>query len=95
MGRGTNKGKGSGERPEEETKTGNYESRIRATPKGGSAVRIGDAGGPNQSGKSTETIEERIQSALHKDAEALTDQRLPKTQQGHVKEYYERLRKGE
>lgn len=95
MNEGMNKGRGAGERPEQETKTGNYESRLRATPKGGSAVRVGDAGGPNQAGQSTESISERIQSALNKDAEALTDQRLPKTQQNHVKEYYERLRKGE
>ncbi len=95
MGPGTNKGKGSGERDEQETKTSNYDSRVRATPKGGSAVRVGDAGGPNQSGKSTESITERIESGLNKDAEALTDQRLPRSQQDHVKEYYERLRKGE
>lgn len=95
MGDGMGKGKGSGERPEEETKTGNYDSRVRATPKGGTSVRVGDAGGPNQKGQATETISERIESALHRDAEALTDQRLPKTQQNHVKEYYERLRKGE
>lgn len=90
-----NKGKGSGDRDEQETKTSSYDSRLRATPKGGSAVRVGDAGGPNQTGKSNESISERIESALHKDAEALTDQRLPRTQQDHVKEYYERLRKGE
>jgi myosin heavy subunit len=91
----SNAGRGQGEREEQETKTSSYESRLRATPKGGSAVRVGDAGGPNQSGKSDESISERIESALHKDAEALTDQRLPRTQQDHVKEYYERLRKCE
>jgi hypothetical protein len=95
MGPGMSKGRGAGDRDEMETKTSSYESRLRATPKGGTAVRIGDAAGPNQSGKSQESISERIESALNKDAEALTDQRLPRTQQDHVKEYYDRLRKGE
>lgn len=95
MGQGMGEGQGRGERPEQETATGAYDSRLRATPKAGEAVRVGDAGGPNQTGKSTESIKEQIQSSLSRDSDALTDQRLPRSQQDHVREYYDRLRKGE
>ena len=95
FGDGMNEGKGGGYRPEQETATGTYDSRQRATPKAGAAVKVGDAGGPNRAGKSTEDIKEQIMSSLNKDSDPLTDQRLPRSQQDHVKEYYQRLRKGE
>lgn len=95
FGDGMNEGKGQGFRPEQETATGTYDSRQRATPKAGAAVRMGDAGGPNRANQSTADIKEQIISSLSKDADALTDQRLPRSQQDHVKEYYQRLRKGE
>lgn len=95
FGDGMNEGQGAGYRPEQETATGTYDSRQRATPKAGAVVRVGDAGGPNQAGKSTESIKEQILTSLSKDSDPLTDQRLPRSQQDHVKEYYQRLRKGE
>jgi hypothetical protein len=95
MGDGMNEGRGAGYRPEQETATGTYDSRQRATPKAGAAVRVGDAGGPNQPGKSTEDIKVQIISSLGRESDPLTDQRLPRSQQDHVKEYYQRLRKGE
>ncbi|MGE0755729.1 MAG: hypothetical protein AB7F89_18110 [Pirellulaceae bacterium] len=95
MGDGLGEGQGTGYRPEQETATGSYDSRQRAKPKAGQAVRVGDAGGPNQAGRSTEEVKEQILSSLSKDPDALTEQRLPRSQQDHVKEYYQRLRKGE
>jgi chemotaxis protein histidine kinase CheA len=95
FGDGMNEGKGGGYRDEQETATGTYDSRQRAQPKAGAAVRVGDAGGPNRANKSTEDIKEQIISSLSKDSDPLTDQRLPRSQQDHVKEYYQRLRKGE
>ena len=59
------------------------------------AVRIGDATGPNQSGMSLQDVKEAIESELREDADPLTDQRLPRSQQDHVRQYYQKLGKGE
>jgi len=92
---GLGQGEGFGYRPEEETETGEYEARERAKPKAGEAVRIGDADGPNRSGITMEGVKQQIITALNNEADPLTDQRLPKSQQDHVREYYQRLGKGE
>ena len=92
---GLGQGEGFGYRPEEETETGEYEARERAKPKAGEAVRIGDADGPNRSGITLEGVKQQIITALNNEADPLTDQRLPKMQQDHVREYYQRLGQGE
>jgi len=92
---GLGEGRGFGYRPEEETETGEYEARERAKPKAGEAVRIGDADGPNRAGMSLEGVKAQIITSLNNEADPLTDQRLPKTQQDHVREYYQSLGKGE
>ena len=88
---GMGEGLGFGYRPEQETETGEYEARERAKPKAGEAVRIGDAFGPNQSGMSMEGVKQQIVSSLANDADPLTDQRLPKAQQDHIRQYYQRF----
>jgi hypothetical protein len=71
------KGRGQGERPEEETDKGFYDTRVAADPKAGQSVRIGDAGGANKAGKSLEAIKEEIQASLAKEPDALEDVTLP------------------
>ncbi|MFV1966908.1 MAG: hypothetical protein ACC628_15895 [Pirellulaceae bacterium] len=94
-GNGLGEGAGYGDRPEQDTDTAFYESRLRAKPKPGEAVGLGDASGPNRSGMSLEEVKEGIVSELSEDADPLTDQRLPRSQQDHVRQYYQRLGKGE
>jgi hypothetical protein len=89
---GMSEGQGAGYRPEQETATGAYDSRQRATPKAGQAVKVGEAGGPNQAGLSLEEVKAQIIESLGREADSLTDQRLPRSQQDHVKEYYQRFR---
>jgi hypothetical protein len=91
FGNGLGEGKGGGYRPEQETDTGVYESKVRAKPKAGEAVRIGDAIGPNKAGRSLEGVKQEILSAIKNDSDPLSDQRLPKEQQEHVREYYKRF----
>lgn len=93
-GNGNGEGEGFGYRPESETETGVYESKVRGDPKAGEAVRIGDATGPNKPGLSVEGAKEEILSALKNDSDPLTDQRLPKDQQDHVREYIKRFKAG-
>ncbi|HRX78967.1 MAG TPA: hypothetical protein P5307_07880, partial [Pirellulaceae bacterium] len=64
---------------------------VRGNPKAGEAVRVGDAIGPNKAGLSQEGIKEQILSAVKNDSDPLSDQRLPKDQQEHVREYYKRF----
>jgi hypothetical protein len=94
FGYGMGDGQGSGDRPEQETETGEYLSRVRGKPQAGEAVRVGDATGPNKVGRSLEATRDEILSSLKNDADPLTDQRLPKEQQDHVREYYKRFEKG-
>jgi hypothetical protein len=94
-GDGLGEGQGYGDRPEQETAASFYESRLRAKPRPGEAVRIGDAFGPNQSGMSLEDVKDAIESELSKKDDPLSDQRLPRSQQDHVRQYYQRLGQGE
>jgi hypothetical protein len=94
-GDGLGEGQGYGDRPEQETEASYYESRLRAKPKPGEAVRIGDAFGPNQSGMSLQDVKDAIESELSKKDDPLSDQRLPRSQQDHVRQYYQRLGQGE
>jgi hypothetical protein len=95
QGKGMNRGRGIGDRPEEETDKSFYDTRVGADPKAGQSVRIGDASGPNKAGKTLETIKEEIRSSLAKEPDALEDVTLPRDQRENAKQYFERLRKGE
>jgi hypothetical protein len=95
MGDGMGEGQGFGYRSEEQSETSSFESRQRAKAKGGEAVRAGKIQGPNRAGMSREQVKEEIISALNEIVDPLTDQRLPRSQQDHVREYYQRIGKGE
>jgi hypothetical protein len=94
-GKGMNRGRGIGDRPEEETDKSFYDTRVAADPKAGQSVRVGDASGPNKAGKSLETIKEEIRASLAKEPDALEDVTLPRDQRENAKQYFEKLRKGE
>jgi hypothetical protein len=90
-GGGLGEGRGFGARPEEENATKGYESRVRAKPKQGSAVRVGDVGGPNLPGKMKETMKEQLEAALAQEPDPVDEQALPRDQRAHSKEYFEKL----
>jgi hypothetical protein len=94
-GDGDGSGQGEGLRPEEETDTSKYNSRVAADPKAGQSVRIGDAAGPNKAGKTLETIKEELRAALAKEPDALEDVTLPRDQRENAKQYFEKIRKGQ
>lgn len=94
-GRGLGEGQGIGERPEEKTDTGAYDSKVAAKPKQGEAVRVGDADGPNMAGRTLEEVKAELNSAKAKEDDPLTNQRLPRSQRDHAKQYFEKLREGE
>ncbi len=93
-GRGLGPGRGMGDRPEEETPTGGYRTRVSADPKPGEAVRVGDADGPNVAGKAREEIKKAIAGETSEDPDPLSQQTLPRHEREQTKEYFERLRQG-
>ena len=94
-GRGLGEGKGMGERPEEENATKGYDSRVRAKPQKGKAVRVGDAGGANIAGRAKDSLKEEVAASLAKEPDPIDDSALPRDQREHSKEYFEKLLKGE
>jgi hypothetical protein len=92
-GRGLGEGQGQGERPEEKTDTKGYDSRVRAKPKQGAAVRVGDAGGPNLPGKAQESVKEQVEASLSQEPDPIDEKALPRDQREHSKEYFEKLLK--
>jgi hypothetical protein len=93
-GMGLGEGQGRGDRPEERTDTSTYDSQVRDKPKPGEAVRVGDADGPNVAGASNVEDAAPLTFSLAEDSDPLADQRLPKAQREHAKEYFEALREG-
>ena len=89
-GQGMGDGQGQGARPIEEDDTGDYLSRVRGNLGKGKAVRVGDADGKNVAGRTREQAAEAVQASLSEKSDPLTDQRLPREQRDHVREYFKR-----
>ena len=92
-GQGMGEGQGVGARPENETETGAFESKVDGKPQAGEVVISGKVGGPNQTGQSKAEIQQAIQSALGGDVDPVGEQQLPRSKRDHVKEYFDKLRK--
>ena len=91
---GMGEGQGEGERPEEEHDTQSYDSQVRGKVGPGQAFVIGKTGGANKAGDVREDIKNAIRSSAEGSADALTNERLPRKQREHVKEYYDAFRQG-
>ena len=88
-GSGLGNGRGQGNRPEEKTGSGFFDSKVRGKVKGGEQVRSGFADGPNLGGASTATVQEQIQESLKSDPDPITDQRLNRNQREHARQFFE------
>ncbi|MFV2066727.1 MAG: hypothetical protein ACC645_07065 [Pirellulales bacterium] len=93
-GNGLGEGRGQGARPEAETDTNAYNSRVRQKPGAGRAVITDLVDGPNAKGRVLEEIEAELQRGTARAAEALTDRRLPKAQREHAEEFFNSFREG-
>ena len=92
---GMGEGQGRGPRPEEENETKFYGTKVRAHPKGGKGVIVGETRGPNVAGEAREQIIAEIGKARRDDADPLTGKRLPKAQREHIKQYFNMTGQGE
>lgn len=89
-GRGsTGEGQGQGDRPEERTDTGSYDTRVTGKPRAGEAVKSGFADGPNITGKSKDEVKTQVATSLSADPDPLPTQPLPKALRENVKQYFE------
>lgn len=93
-GQGLGEGRGQGARPEEETDTDFFESRVRDQMKQGETVYGGKVGGENRKGVSTAEVQAAVLTSLAEEPEPLDNQPLPKSQREHAREYFNAVREG-
>ena len=90
-GQGLGEGRGQGDRPEEESNTGFYDSRVKGNPEKGPAVVLGPASGPNKKGQAIEEIKAEIEAVSSAKEDPLTGIRLPKAQRTLTRQYFEKF----
>jgi hypothetical protein len=95
QGDGMGEGQGFGERPEAESKTGFFDSKVKGQVQAGEAIITGKVDGENEAGESQLSVREKIQASLSEESDPLTDLRLPRSQKEQAKEYFEKIRTGE
>jgi hypothetical protein len=93
-GRGLGQGRGQGERPEQETDSDFFESRVREQMKPGETLYGGKVGGENRKGTSRAEVQSAVLSSMAEEPEPLDNQPLPKSQREHTREYFNALREG-
>jgi hypothetical protein len=86
---------GFGERPiDKDGKVGFRDSHVSQNVGKGKAVITGEVDGPNMKGLVQQEIREQIEAAKREASDAVTQQRLPRSQRDHAKEYFDSLREG-
>ena len=85
-------GRGAGKRDKKETETGTYKSRVKAKLQKGETVVTGHADGNNITGRSISEAREIAKSSSSKKSDPLENQKLPRAQREHAREYFESLR---
>jgi hypothetical protein len=93
MGMGAQQG-GAGPRPDEKNATNTRDTRVRQTPRRGSAVFGGLVEGPNIKGDVAEAIKEEMATLEAEPADPLTAERLPNSRREHAEQYFQLLREG-
>jgi hypothetical protein len=94
-GSGLNRGRGQGERPEAPDETATYSTRIQQQIRKGKAVFQGlTQPSKTVKGESVIAIQGELEAATAAAANALTNQRIPKNVEKHVRDYYDQLNKG-
>jgi hypothetical protein len=94
-GDGLGKGRGQGDRPEEENDTGFYDSQVRGQLKNGKAVLAGKAGGDNKKGVTRKSVQDAVLRAITEESDPMEDQVLPRKEREHAEQYFNRLREGD
>lgn len=93
-GDGMGAGRGAGERPEEKDDVDFYDTKAAVKTGRGAVSVVGEVEGPNVKGNLQQQMQEQFQSARQQAADPLTNERIPRKQREHAKEYFDRLREG-
>jgi hypothetical protein len=95
MGNGLGRGRGQGDRPEAPDETSTYTSKVKQQLKKGKAVSLGfTTPGKTVKGDSVIDIQGEIDAGTGSVADALSNQKIPKSLEKHIRSYYDQLNKG-
>jgi hypothetical protein len=94
-GNGSGRGRGMGDRPEAPDETATYTTKVQQQIKKGKAVLQGFTQ-PSKTvkGESVIDIQGEMEAATASAAEALSNQRIPKNVEKHIRAYYDQINKG-
>jgi hypothetical protein len=95
MGNGLGRGRGQGDRPEAPDNTATYQTKVKQQLGKGKAVANGTAP-PNTpiKGEATIDIQGEIAAATGEAANALTNQKVPRNIEKHIRGYFDQINKG-
>ncbi|MFI5455079.1 MAG: hypothetical protein ACHRXM_06470 [Isosphaerales bacterium] len=95
MGQGLGRGRGQGDRPLAPDETATYTSKVKQQLKKGKAVFQGlTTSTKTVKGDTVIDIQGEIDAAAGLGAEALSNQKIPKNLEKHIRSYYDQLNKG-
>jgi hypothetical protein len=94
-GMGNGLGRGQGDRPEAPDETATYTSKVKQQLKKGKAVSLGfTTPGKTVKGDSVIDVQGEIDAGTGSVADALSNQKIPKSLEKHIRSYYDQLNKG-
>lgn len=94
-GNGLGRGRGQGDRPEAPDETAAYNTKVKQQFQKGAAVIEGTAPpGQQTKGNSQISIQGEIETGAGMAADALTNQKVPKSVEKHIRGYFDQLNKG-
>lgn len=95
-GNGLGRGRGQGDRPEAEDKTAMYGSKTKAVLNKGKAIVDGTApAGKQTAGVSLIEVQGTVEASAAEQADALSNQKIPKAVKKHAINYFDMIRKGQ
>ena len=95
MGNGLGRGRGQGDRPEAPDETATYTSKVKQQLKKGKAVSLGfTTPGKTVKGDAVIDIQGEIDAGTGSVADALSNQKIPRNLEKHIRSYYDQLNKG-
>jgi hypothetical protein len=95
MGSGLGRGRGQGDRPEAPDETATYSTKVQQQIRKGKAVLQGlTQPSKTVKGESTIDVQGEIDAATASAADALSNQKIPKSVEKHIRAYYDQLNKG-
>ncbi|QEH36769.1 hypothetical protein OJF2_53540 [Aquisphaera giovannonii] len=95
MGNGLGRGRGEGDRPEAQDDTATYATKVQQQLRKGRAVLQGlTQPSKTVKGQSVIDIQGEVDAASANAADALTNQKIPRNVEKHIRSYYDQLNKG-